>query len=161
MIAYTSFVIDYTELKLALTVQIINFEPNLHIRREISLWVNCVLMSKNVNNGVSKDSPYRRWEGGGGGDLFCLSSWYNNANQFSSLPRDPVSSGRQHTAGQPYSRLCFCKRTLLYLQRLPYHPTLLRICPVDCIGKPHIRHWVSGELSLKIHIVLKAQNRTR
>ena len=136
MIAYTSFVIDYTELKLALTVQIINFEPNLHIRREIPLRVNCLLMSKNVNNGVSKDSPYRR----GGGDLFSLSSWYNNANQFSSLPRDPVSSGRQHTAGQSYSRLGFCKRTLLYLQRLPYHPTLLRICPVDCIGKPHIHH---------------------
>ena len=160
MIAYTSFVIDYTGLKLALTVQIINFEPNLHIRREISLWVNCLLMSKNVNNGVSKDSPYRRG-GRGGSDLFSLSSWYNNANQFSSLPRDPVSSGRQHTAGQPYSRLGFCKRTLLYLQRLPYHPTLLRICPLDCIGKPHIHHWVSGELSLKIHIFQKAQNRTR
>ena len=72
MIAYTSFVIDYTELKLALTVQIINFEPNLHIRREISLWVNCVLMSKNVNNGVSKDSPYRRWEGGVGVTYFLF-----------------------------------------------------------------------------------------
>ena len=134
LIAYFSFVSDYKDLKLTL---IINSTLNL-----ICIYggrylfeLTCLLMSKKLNNDVSKDSPVWGW-----GGALSFSSWYNNANQFSSLPRDPVSSGRQHTAGQPYSRLGFCKLTLLYLQRVPYHPTLLRICPVDCIGKPHIRN---------------------
>lgn len=54
--------------------------------------------------------------------------------------------GRQYTAGYTYFRLSFQECTILHIQRLSYHPTLLRIRPVDCDEKPDIGHWISGKI---------------